>query len=84
MPYLFSPSELAFFHTDVPYMSLPADTAEVADDVHEAIMEAVLLGGKIIKADGDGSPMAGDPAGISDSGGGLPAVPNSAHADQLV
>lgn len=43
MPYLFSPSNLAFFHTDVPCKDLPGDAMEVTDGDHESIMEGLLF-----------------------------------------
>ena len=60
MPYLFSSSMRAFYHTDVPYTGLPEDVVEVADEEHEAIMEALLLHGKALQADIDGAPQAVD------------------------
>ncbi len=60
MPYLFSPSMRAFYHTDVPYSGLPEDVVEVADEEHEGIMEALLLHGKVLQADADGAPQAVD------------------------
>ena len=58
MPYLFSPSKLAFFHTDVPCHGLPEDVVEVADDAHGAIMEGLLLHDKVLQADIEGGPVA--------------------------
>lgn len=60
MPYLFSPSKLAFFHTDVPCSGLPVDVVEVADDVHESVMEGLLLHGKVLRADAEGAPVAAE------------------------
>ncbi len=60
MPYLFSPSKLAFFHTDVPCNDLPGDVVEVSDGAHESIMEGVLLHGKVLQADTEGAPVAAE------------------------
>ncbi|MCE0871059.1 MULTISPECIES: hypothetical protein [Pseudomonas] len=62
MPYLFSASAGAFFHTDVPYKSLPADVVEISDDTHEEIMTKVSREGMTLQADADGLPMAVAPA----------------------
>ncbi len=58
MPHLFSQSVRAFYHTDVPYTELPEDVVEVSDEEHEAIMDALLLHGKVLRADAEGAPQA--------------------------
>lgn len=60
MPHLFSPSTLAFYHTEVPYLVLPEDVNEVTDELHEAIMESLLLHGKVLQADSEGAPRAAE------------------------
>lgn len=58
MPHLFSPSTLTFYHTEVPYPDLPEDVNEVTDELHEGIMESLLLHGKVLQADAEGAPQA--------------------------
>jgi len=85
MPYLFSPSRLAFFHTDVPCNDLPGDAVEVTDGAHESIMEGLLLHGKVLQADGEGAPVAAERSeGLAGSGDAEETVPNSAQPDQAV
>lgn len=58
MPYLFSPGTAAFYHTSIPYPSLPEDVREVSDEEHEMIMEGLLMRGMTLQADPDGAPRA--------------------------
>lgn len=87
MPYLFSASRLTFFHTEVPCADIPGDVVEITDEAHEALMEDLLMRGKILQADDQGAPEAvprGDevqvPGAESDEQGSLSeAVPNTAQ-----
>ncbi|MBP2843864.1 hypothetical protein LU674_011775 [Pseudomonas alloputida] len=76
MPYLFSPSELAFYHTGIPYPTLPEDVREIADEEHEAIMEGLLRHGKVLRASHQGAPMAVERDVV---GSDQIAVPNTAQ-----
>lgn len=58
MPYLFSGSLNAFFHTDVPDPSTPGDAVEVSDTEHDEIMTKVLREGMTMRADANGLPAA--------------------------
>ncbi len=77
MSYLFSPSLLRFFHTDVPYPVLPEDVREITDNEHEAIMEALLMHGKVLQADDLGAPIAVDRI---EDGTDAASVPNTAQS----
>lgn len=65
MPYLYSASLRAFFHSDVPDPAMPEDVIEVATDVHEAVMEGLLMEGKRLATGPEGLPVAASSGGGS-------------------
>lgn len=57
MPYLFSPTELVFYHTEIPCTDRPADVREVTDEEHDLLMQGLLTKGQMLQADDQGRPM---------------------------
>lgn len=58
MGYFFSPSRLAFFHSDIPCDDAPNDLRPLTDERHEALMGELLRNGKQLAADDAGDPLA--------------------------
>lgn len=56
MSYFFSPSRLAFFHSDIPYQELPGDLVAVTDELHEKLMTMQMEKGMKIVAGAGGTP----------------------------
>lgn len=77
MPYLFSASRLTFFHTEVPCANIPEDVVEITDEKHESLMEDLLMRGKTLQADDQGSPEAVTRVGEATVGGDSDAAPES-------
>lgn len=56
----YSPSTNAFYHSQLHGSNIPADSVEITDDEHRALLAAQAQG-KVIQPDENGRPVAIDP-----------------------